>query len=94
MSFNKRVVDYQNITDYAALKGMIQSVNSDPDKKTVNKIAYNIDVTTGALTGAFTVTYYSLTGTDRVYVPKDFGEYEVGGIENLFIEVELEEEED
>lgn len=83
LTFNRRVVTYQNVTDYNNLKGLIQSINCDPDKKTISNLAYTVDEE-GKLTGSMTVMFYSLTGTGRAYEPKDlFTEYEYG-VENLF----------
>ena len=91
--FNSRLTTYNNVTDYHTLKGLLQSINYEADKKTLKNIAYTID-DEGKLVGNVAVTYYWVEGTDREYVPKDFGEFLVG-MDNLFDEpavVEGEEE--
>lgn len=86
ITFNKREVNYQNITDYESLKILVQGVNASPEKRTVSKLAYTTDEE-GVLTGNFAVTFYSLQGTDKEYVEKDFGEFEYG-LENVFVEAQ------
>lgn len=80
--FQKREVAYQNVTSYENLKGLVQSVNADKEKKTISSIAYTLD-DEGNLKGTMNLTYYALQGTEKKYVPKDFGEYMVG-LTNLF----------
>lgn len=81
--FKRRVATYQNVTDYSNLKGLIQSINCDPDKKTISDIAYTVDEE-GKLSGNVSVMFYSLAGTGRTYEPKDLSaEYEYG-LANLF----------
>ena len=84
--FNSRQVTYNNTTDYFNLKGLLQSINYDPDKKSISSMAYVMQED-GSLAGNVTVNYYWVEGTDREYEPKDFGEYEFG-LENLFVQSE------
>lgn len=85
----RRTVTYENITSYENLKALIQSVNCDPDKKTVSRLAYNANEE-GALTGVLAVTFYSMSGTGKEYQPKDLGEYQYG-LDNLFTNGVIEE---
>lgn len=91
--FRKRDVDFQNTTTYTNLKGLIQSINEDPEKKTISKLSYNAvkaqegeEIEPGTISGVITVSFYSIDGTNKEYVPKDFGEYEIGGLTELFVQ--------
>lgn len=82
LSFMKRMVTYENITDYTSLKALVQSINSDPDKKVISKLSYNTNEE-GLLSGTISVNFYSLLGTDKPYVAKELGAYLLG-VDNLF----------
>lgn len=83
LSFMKRMVTYENITDYPSLKALVQSINCDPDKKVVSKVSYNTNEE-GLLSGTITVNFYSVLGTDKPYVEKELGAYLLG-LDNLFV---------
>lgn len=91
--FRKRDVEYQNVTTYQNLKGLIQSINECPEKKTISKLSYNAvkplegeEIEPGTISGVITVSFYSINGTTKEYQPKDFGEYEIGGLSELFVQ--------
>lgn len=82
LSFMKKMVIYENLTDYNSLKALVQSINCDPDKKVISKLSYNT-TEEGLLSGTISVNFYSVLGTDKPYVAKELGAYLLG-VENLF----------
>lgn len=86
----KRGVTYVNSTSYEGLKCLIQTINSDPEKKTLSSLNYSVDEF-GLLSGSVSVAFYSLEGTDKEYEPKDLSEYLLNmeyGLDNLFVKTE------
>lgn len=81
--FQNRDVDFQVMTDYTGLKALVQSVNYDSDKKTLNSISFNTNAE-GVLAGVATVRFYSVSGTEKEYVERDFGDFLLG-LDNLFV---------
>ena len=86
INFMKRNTTYVNSTDYEGLKCLIQTVNADPEKKTLYSLSYTADEE-GVLSGSIAVTFYSMEGNGKEYQPKDLSEYMVG-LENLFVKTE------
>lgn len=81
--FVERTVSYVNITDYFNLKKCVETINSSADKLTISNITYSKNEETGELEGTIEVTFYSVVGTGKEYVPQNLKEYE-SGLANLF----------
>lgn len=86
--FITRRAVYDHITDYNNMKCLIQSINSETDRKTLTNISYSVGED-GILEGVVSVDFYSVHGTNKEYVPKEFGEYETG-LSNIFIKKSAE----
>ena len=87
--FQARDISYQHVTNYNNMKCLVQSINADPDKKTIVNLTYAAGEN-GTLDGTMNVRMYCVSGTDKEYVEKDFGEYDLGLI-NIFQVKETEE---
>lgn len=87
--FQARDISYQHVTDYNNMKCLVQSINADPEKKTITSLTYTAG-DNGILDGTMNVRMYCVSGTDKEYVEKDFGEYDLGLI-NIFQTNESEE---
>lgn len=81
--FVKRTVSYVNITDYFNLKKCVETINNSANRLTISNITYSKNEETGELEGTIEVTFYSVLGTGKEYVPQDLKEYE-SGLANLF----------
>lgn len=96
LSFIKRDVTYSNFTTYDQMKELIRLINANPEQLTINSVAYaisddEVEAALGILEGSIDVTFYSVRGTDKEYVPREFADFEVG-LENLFGIKTVEEE--
>ncbi|MDE6129038.1 MAG: hypothetical protein K2G16_07610 [Lachnospiraceae bacterium] len=81
--FVERTVSYVNITDYFNLKKCVETINNSANKLTISNITYSKNEETGELEGTIEVTFYSVIGTGKEYVPQNLKEYE-SGLANLF----------
>ena len=81
--FVERTVSYVNVTDYFNLKKCVETINNSANRLTISNITYGKNVETGELEGTIEVTFYSVQGTGKEYVPQDLKEYE-SGLANLF----------
>ena len=81
--FVERTVSYVNITDYFNLKKCVETINNSTNRLTISNITYSKNVETGELEGTIEVTFYSVRGTGKAYVPQNLKEYE-SGLANLF----------
>ena len=91
--FVERTVSYVNITDYFNLKKCVETINNSTDRLTISNITYSKNEETGELEGTIEVTFYSVQGTGKEYVPQDLKEYE-SGLANLFGTATVTEEPD
>ncbi|MBD5535763.1 MAG: hypothetical protein HDQ99_08940 [Lachnospiraceae bacterium] len=89
----ERNVSYVNTTDYFNLKRVVETINNSTNRLTISNIAYSRNDESGELMGTIEVSFYSVVGTDKEYVPQTLREYE-SGLENLFgtTTVSVEEE--
>lgn len=90
--FVERVGTYINTTNYQELKKCVETINGSEGRLSINNIVYTRNEDTGLLAGTIEVTYYSVLGTGKAYVPQDLAEYE-SGLAELFGIVTVEEEE-
>lgn len=81
--FVQRTVSYVNITDYFNLKKCIETINNSENRLTISNITYSKDKESGELEGTIEVSFYSVLGTGKEYVPQNLKEYE-SGLANLF----------
>lgn len=88
ITFSERKVTYVNETTYNNMKDLVDCFNANQEELAITSITYSSD-DDGFLTGSIDATFYMVTGTDKEYVPKEFGEYEVG-VTNLFGEAASE----
>lgn len=59
------------LAGYADMKGMISSIYTDPDPKSIESIFLNFDNTTGIISGNVNLNMYSLTdGTNKYTAPE------------------------
>lgn len=91
--FVERTVSYVNITDYFNLKKCVEVINNSTNRLTISNITYSKNEETGELEGTIEVTFYSVLGTGKEYVPQDLKEYE-SGLANLFGTATVTEEPD
>lgn len=97
LMFVKRMASYVNETEYFSLKNCIKTINDSAERLAISNISYSENKETGLLEGTIDITYYSVLGTDREYVPQKLPPY-VSGLRNLFgmpdisAEISVEEE--
>lgn len=80
--FKERTANYSTITTYTGLKDLLASLNDNQEQLAITNLAYSIDEN-GLLEGTVNCTFYTVEGTDKPYVPKEFKEYPLG-ITELF----------
>lgn len=81
--FVERKTSYVNTTDYFNIKNCVEVINSSDDRLVISNITYSENEETGLLDGTIEVTFYSVIGTGKEYVPQELPEYE-SGLLNLF----------
>lgn len=81
--FVQRKTSYVNETEYFSLKNCIKTINDSPNRLAISDVSYSENEDTGLLEGTIDITYYSVIGTDREYVPQKLPPYE-SGLWNLF----------
>ena len=74
---------YVNETNYQSLKDCINTINNSSNRLAINNIAYSRNEDTGELAGTIQVSFYSVMGTGREYVPQNLADY-VSGLAELF----------
>lgn len=89
--FVERKTSYVNTTDYFNIKNCVEVINNSDDRLVISNITYSENEDTGLLDGTIEVTFYSVLGTGKEYVPQDLPEYE-SGLLNLFGISEVKEE--
>lgn len=90
--FVQRKTGYVNVTDYINLKSCIRTINDNDNRLNISNVSYSKNDETGELEGTIEVTFYSVLGTGKEYVPQKLPEYE-SGLYNLFGTVDVSEEE-
>lgn len=81
--FVERKTSYVNTTDYFNIKNCVEVINSSDDRLAITNITYAENEDTGLLDGTIEVTFYSVIGTGKEYIPQVLPEYE-SGLLNLF----------
>ena len=81
--FVERQGVYVNDTSYRSLKDIISTINNSDNRLAITNIMYSRNEDTGNLTGTIQVSFYSVIGTGREYVPQDLADY-VSGLAELF----------
>ena len=81
--FVNRTTSYVNSVDYENLKDVVKEINAQDNRLNISNIAYGRNTETGLLEGTIEVTFYSVIGTGKEYVPQKLEDYE-SGLEDLF----------
>lgn len=81
--FAQRTTSYVNEVDYENLKDVVKEINAQDDRLNISNITYGRNTETGLLEGTIEVTFYSVIGTGKEYVPQKLKDYE-SGLEDLF----------
>ncbi len=81
--FVERQVSYINKVDYTNLKECITAINNMPERMVISNITYARDTENNSLEGTIEVTFYSVIGTNKEYIPQNLPNYE-SGLANLF----------
>lgn len=81
--FVERKAVYVNDTNYQSLKDCINTINNSNNRLAITNIAYSRNEETGELSGTIQVSFYSVIGTGREYVPQNLADY-VSGLAELF----------
>lgn len=55
------------VCTYEQFKELVTAITENPDIKSIDQINLSFDNTTGSLTGAMTINYYTMYGNGRVY---------------------------
>lgn len=79
--------DLQISITYASLKEMVEYLESQNGRTTIDSVNASFDSTTGNLTGTLTVNLFSMTGTSNSYTEPDAGSV-AHGTGNLFGTIE------
>ncbi len=83
IAFVERTSTYVNSVDYTNLKECIKMINNMPERMVIENITYGRNKDTNLLDGSISVTFYSVSGTNREYIPQRLENYE-SGLANLF----------
>lgn len=62
-------VDYTYAASYDGIKGMVDYINAQKDKKGIETFDISFDSTTGNLVGTMSINMYYMVGTGNEYVP-------------------------
>lgn len=81
--FVQRKTSYVNITDYANLKNCIRTINDNKNRVVISNVSYSRNEEEGGIEGTIEVTFYSVLGTGKEYVPQQLPAYE-SGLYDLF----------
>lgn len=80
--FKTRTANYSTLTPYSGLKDLLASLNDNQEQLAITNLAYSVNED-GMLEGTVNCTFYTVEGTDKPYVPREFKEYPLG-ITKLF----------
>lgn len=83
ISFNQRMATYSNRTTYNNMKDLIACINNNQEQLAITNVAYAMNEEKQLLEGSIDVTFYTVSGTDKEYVPRTFKDYPLG-VSNLF----------
>ncbi len=89
--FVKRTTGYVHLTDYENMKSIIRTINESKQRVTISNATYSVDEETQLLNGTLDISFYSVVGDGKEYVPQRLKDYEAG-LSNLFGTVENAEE--
>ena len=70
------------VTTYSGLKNVVRYIYEIPGRKSISSVSLSVGAD-GYLSGSMSLDFYSLTGTDKVYVPKDIPGVRLGK-DNIF----------
>lgn len=79
----QRKTAYVNITDYFNLKNCIRTINESDNRLAITNITYSKNKETEELEGTIEVTFYSVIGTGKEYIPQNLPDY-ISGLHDLF----------
>lgn len=78
---NNIVVSYE--TSYKGFKEMMDYINDNKDRMSVENYSLAYDMETGMITGTTTINMYSVTGTDKQYTQQNLSGVGIG-TDNIF----------
>lgn len=79
LKFVKRQTSYVNETEYFSLKDCVKTINDSNNRLAISNISYASDDDNKLiLNGTIDVTFYSVIGTGKEYVPQNLPAYESG----------------
>lgn len=79
LTFVKRQTSYVNETEYFSLKDCVETINNNSNRLAISNISYSSDEDNKLLLkGNIDVTFYSVVGTGKEYVPQKLPAYESG----------------
>lgn len=85
----KSTVTFAYQSTYSGLKQIIDFINLNPDKMSINDITSAFDASTGNLIGSITVNMYSLSGTGKQYQEPEVNDVNIG-LNNIFGTMEIQ----
>lgn len=88
--FVERKVSYVNTADYFNIKNCVDVINSSDNRLVISNITYAENEESNLLDGTIEVTFYSVLGTGKDYIPQELPDYE-SGLPNLFGSLEAGE---
>ncbi len=92
LQFCEMTATYVNEVSYAGLKRLIQTVFDSSNRIGIQNIAYSKgDAENPNLSGHIDLVFYSVTGTDKEYLPPDIIPY-LAGTDNIFGEIAITQE--
>lgn len=78
LTFVNRVTQYTSTTDYVNLKLCIASILNSKNKKNIKMVTFSSNEDEGLLEGSIEVSFYSLLGSGKPYIPVELSDYEAG----------------
>lgn len=88
--FVERKVSYVNTADYFNIKNCVDVINGSDNRLVISNITYAENEESSLLDGTIEVTFYSVLGTGKEYIPQELPDYE-SGLPNLFGSLDEEE---
>lgn len=79
------------VTNYNSIKDIVQMINTDPNRKSIEQLSLAFDSETGDIAANMSFSAYSLSGTEKVYIEPDFGDIRFG-TGNIFNSAEKKKE--
>jgi len=84
LQFISKGATYSGMTKYEELKDLVTCFNANQEELAISEVSFGTDVkgeqveVPVVLHGYVKTTFYSVAGTDKEYVPREFSEYEIG----------------